>query len=68
MILVASCGTFSSVTLNIVEGQQAVASSSSSSNSSLDEANPNTFTITVSDADEVISESYKTNCTTEHGK
>jgi CubicO group peptidase (beta-lactamase class C family) len=60
MILVASCGTFSSVTLNIVEGQQAVASSSSSSNSSLDEANPNTFTITVSDADEVISESYNT--------
>ena len=60
MILVASCGTFSSVTLHIVEGQQPVASSSSSSNSSLNETNPNTFIITANNADEVISESYNT--------
>ena len=60
IILVASCGFSSNVALHSAKGQQSAASSTSSSNLSLNETNPNIFTITVDNADEVISESYST--------
>jgi CubicO group peptidase (beta-lactamase class C family) len=61
MILVASSGSLSTIALHTAKGQQPAASSSnSSSNPSLNQTNPNSITITVNNADEVISQSYNT--------
>lgn len=59
MILVASSGSYSSTALHNAKAQQPAASSNSGSNP-FNETNPNTFTITANNADEVISESYNT--------
>jgi hypothetical protein len=60
MILAASSGSYSSIALHNAKAQQPAASSNSGSNPSFNETNPNTFTITANNADEVISESYNT--------
>src|SRR5215210_6411916 len=62
MILIASSGFFPATTLHNAKAQQPAASSSSnfSSSPSLNETNPNAITITVNNAEEVISKSYNT--------
>ena len=60
MILIASSGFFSTIALYNAKAQQPAASSNYRSNPSLNETNPNAITITVNNADEVISESYNT--------
>ena len=60
MILIASSGFSPTIALHNAKAQQPAASSNSSSNPSLNETNPNAITITVNNADEVISESYNT--------
>lgn len=60
MILVASSGFPPNIALHNAKGQQPAASSNFSSSPSLNETNPNAITITVNNADEVISESYNT--------
>ena len=61
MILIASSGFFPAMTLHNAKAQQPAAFSSNfSSNPSLNETNPNAITITVNNAEEVISESYNT--------
>src|SRR5919112_5050242 len=69
MILIASSGFFPAMTPHNAKAQQPAASSSNfsssplfnfSSSPSLNETNPNAITITVNNAEEVISESYNT--------
>ena len=60
MILVASSGFSPNIALHNAKAQQPAASSYSSSNPSLNETNPNAITITLNNAEEVISESYNT--------
>lgn len=61
MIFIASSGFFPAMTLHNAKAQQPAASSSNfSSNPLLNETNPNAITITVNNAEEVISESYNT--------
>jgi hypothetical protein len=61
MILIASSGFFPAMTLHNAKAQQPTAFSSNfTSSPSLNETNPNAITITVNNAEEVISESYNT--------
>src|ERR687889_2069111 len=61
MILIASSGFSPTMTPHNAKAQQPAALSSNfSSSPSLNETNPNAITITVNNAEEVISESYNT--------
>ncbi|MDQ3977030.1 MAG: beta-lactamase family protein [Thermoproteota archaeon] len=60
MIFIASSGFFPAMTLHNAKAQPTAFSSNFSSSPSLNETNPNAITITVNNAEEVISESYNT--------